>query len=100
MQKYVNGQLVDLTPQEELEFNAEELEWALGADYRKAEEVRAERNKLLLEVDAISSNPLRWAELDAPTQALWATYRLELLDVPQQTGFPQTVVWPLTPEAI
>jgi hypothetical protein len=56
--------------------------------------IRAERDALLLEVDAISSNPLRWAELDTPTQALWATYRLELLDVPQQTGFPQTVVWP------
>jgi hypothetical protein len=63
-------------------------------DVALAVSVRNERNELLLEVDAISSNPLRWAELDAPTQALWATYRLELLDVPQQTGFPQTVVWP------
>jgi hypothetical protein len=63
-------------------------------DAALAVSVRNERNKLLLEVDAISSNPLRWAELDAPTQTLWATYRSELLDVPQQVGFPQTVVWP------
>jgi hypothetical protein len=26
-----------------------------------------------------------------------ATYRSELLDVPQQVGFPQTVVWPTKP---
>jgi hypothetical protein len=69
-------------------------------DAALAEEVRIERDALLLEVDAISSNPLRWAELDAPTQALWATYRVELLDVPQQTGFPTTVVWPIKPEAL
>jgi hypothetical protein len=25
------------------------------------------------------------------------TYRLELLDAPQQVGFPQTVVWPAHP---
>jgi hypothetical protein len=63
-------------------------------DVALADEVRAERNGLLLEVDAYVSNPLRWTAMGAPTQALWATYRLELLDVPQQTGFPQTVVWP------
>jgi hypothetical protein len=69
-------------------------------DAALAVSVRNERDGLLLEVDAISSNPLRWAELDVPTQALWATYRTELLDVPQQTGFPTTVVWPIKPEAL
>jgi hypothetical protein len=62
-----------------------------------AEGVRSERDALLLEVDAVASKALRWAALDAPTQALWATYRAELLDVPQQAGFPQTVVWPTKP---
>jgi hypothetical protein len=97
MQKYVNGQLVDLTPQEELEFNAAEAAWVAGADDRKAEEVREKRDDLLLEVDAIAGNALRWTELAAPTQALWATYRSELLDVPQQAGFPNTVTWPTKP---
>jgi hypothetical protein len=66
-------------------------------DSALASEIRAERNGLLLEIDAYVSNPLRWAELAAPTQALWSTYRLELLDVPQQAGFPQTVTWPDKP---
>lgn len=69
----------------------EELDVALSA------QLRSERNDLLLEVDAYVSNPLRWAGIDAPTQALWATYRLDLLDVPQQAGFPNTHTWPNKP---
>ena len=69
----------------------EELDVALAA------QLRSERNDLLLEVDAYVSNPLRWAGIDAPTQALWATYRLGLLDVPQQAGFPNTHTWPNKP---
>lgn len=61
------------------------------------EEVRADRDNLLLEVDAIAGNALRWAALDADTQAAWATYRQALLDVPQQAGFPNTVTWPTKP---
>ena len=38
---------------------------------------------------------------DAPysseTVALYRTYRQELRDVPQQVGFPQTIVWPDKP---
>ena len=92
--KNVNGTRIPLSSQEEASFLAEEAAWVAAEDDRKAEGVCAERNGLLLEVDAYVSNPLRWSELDATTQALWATYRLALLDVPQQTGFPQTVVWP------
>ena len=69
----------------------EELDVALAA------EVREKRDGLLLEVDAYVSNPLRWSALDAPTQALWATYRQALLDVPQQETFPSEVTWPVAP---
>lgn len=68
-----------------------ELDAALAA------EVRADRDARLLEVDAIAGNALRWAALDADTQAAWATYRQALLDVPQQAGFPNTVAWPNKP---
>lgn len=60
--------------------------------------VRAERNALLLEVDAYVSNPLRWAALDTDTQSTWVTYRQALLDVPQQEGFPSEVTWPVAPQ--
>jgi hypothetical protein len=69
----------------------EELDAALAA------EVRADRDALLLEVDAVAGNALRWAELDSTEQAAWSTYRQALLDVPQQDGFPHTVTWPVKP---
>tara|TARA_R110000764_G_scaffold6147_1_gene23362 strand:- start:44 stop:457 length:414 start_codon:yes stop_codon:yes gene_type:complete len=69
----------------------EELDAALAA------EVRSNRNRRLAEVDAVAGNALRWAALDADTQAAWATYRQALLDVPQQAGFPNTVTWPAEP---
>jgi hypothetical protein len=62
-----------------------------------ASEVRGERDALLVEVDAIAGNALRWAELDSTEQAAWSTYRQALLDVPQQAGFPNTVTWPAKP---
>jgi hypothetical protein len=52
---------------------------------------------LLKGVDAVAGNALRWAALDAGTQAAWAVYRQELLDVPQQEGFPNDAVWPVKP---
>jgi hypothetical protein len=63
-----------------------------------AEEVRADRDGRLLEVDAVAGNALRWAALDAATQAEWATYRQALLDVPQQSNFPHDITWPTKPE--
>jgi hypothetical protein len=65
-----------------------ELDAALAA------QVRAERDSLLVVVDAIVSNPLRWASLSSDKQNEWSTYRQDLLDVPQQSGFPSTVTWP------
>ena len=65
-----------------------ELDAALAA------QVRAERDSLLVVVDAVVSNPLRWASLSSDKQNEWSTYRQDLLDVPQQSGFPSTVTWP------
>lgn len=57
-------------------------------------DIRTMRNKLLSESD--------WTQvLDAPVdQVLWATYRQELRDVTQQTGFPEGVVWPTAPAGV
>ena len=68
-----------------------ELDAALAA------EVRADRDGRLTGVDAVAGNALRWAALDADTQAAWATYRQALLDVPQQDGFPNDITWPTEP---
>lgn len=54
----------------------------------KAVEVRRTRNELLTNSD--------WTQvLDSPVdRAAWATYRNELRNIPQQTGFPWNVTWP------
>ena len=69
-------------------------------DEAAAQAVRATRDmKLATEVDPIAGNALRWAALDADTQAAWAAYRQALLDVPAQSGFPHNVTWPEVPIA-
>ena len=57
----------------------------------QAANVRAQRDQLLLACD--------WTQLsDSPVDPLpWRTYRQELRDVPQQPGFPWSVVWPTPP---
>lgn len=58
----------------------------------QADEVRSQRNQMLYECD--------WTQLsDAPVNSLdWANYRQELRDVPNQAGFPWSVVWPTPPQ--
>lgn len=68
-------------------------------DARLAKNIRTRRDDILrYEVDPIVSNPLRWADLTPEQQQLWATYRRALLDITDQTGFPNNVVWPTKPE--
>ena len=63
-----------------------------------ADAARAQRDRILqAAVDPLVSNPLRWADLSAKEQTAWASYRRALLDVPQQSGFPDAVVWPTAP---
>ena len=66
-------------------------------DAELSEQLRMERDGLLVEVDAFVGNPLRWATLSTEQQDAWAVYRQALLDVPQQAGFPNDVVWPVKP---
>ena len=59
---------------------------------------RGDRDILLeSEVDPLVTNPLRWAELTTEQQNDWTQYRTDLLNVPQQSGFPNTITWPTKP---
>jgi hypothetical protein len=57
-----------------------------------AAQARSQRNALLSGSD--------WTQVpDAPVdQTAWAEYRQALRDVPQQTGFPTEITWPVKPE--
>ena len=69
-------------------------------DAETAAQVRGERNNILTTVvDPLVSNPLRWADLPSDKQAEWSQYRTDLLSVPQQAGFPNTITWPTLEES-
>jgi hypothetical protein len=58
----------------------------------QADQIRIDRNRLLVESD--------WTQLpDVPqaTKDLWAPYRQALRDMPHQSGFPTSIVWPTSP---
>jgi len=65
---------------------------------QQAAMVRAERDDILTNrVDPLVSNPLRWASMTTEQQNSWSQYRTDLLNVPQQSGFPNSVTWPTQP---
>ena len=55
----------------------------------KAVEVREARDLLIAKSDWTQC-----ADISAAVKAQWAPYRKALRDVPQQAGFPLSVVWP------
>lgn len=54
--------------------------------------IRAERDRLVAQTDWTQGKDIP----DSVSQ-LWAPYRQDLRDVPQQAGFPWTISWPLPP---
>lgn len=76
--------------------------WVENADRKLSvlsDRARMERDqKLTSEVDPISSSSLRWSGLSSEKQSEWAQYRIDLLNVPQQSGFPTIITWPSKPD--
>ena len=67
-------------------------------DAELAANLRGQRDQRLAEeVDPLVTNPLRWAELTDAKQAEWTQYRTDLLNLPAQSGFPNTITWPTKP---
>lgn len=62
----------------------------------KAEFVRAKRDAMLRDSDfaVLPDSPLT----KKTEQEAWKTYRQALRDVPEQEGFPEDVVWPVSPK--
>ncbi len=59
-----------------------------------ADNVRAYRERMLQDSDWVVTKSY---ELGQPVPADWAAYRQALRDVPEQSGFPWNVVWPIAP---
>lgn len=85
-------------PSNGYKFNVKTKTWndATQQEKYKSEIIKVEsiRIDLLYKSDwtQIPNNPLT-----AEQQAAWATYRQELRDIPNQSGYPMNVVWPVAP---
>lgn len=93
------GQVQSLPPEPE-DANNYKLDWTTRTWIAKTKPVteqtqRQQRDALLTEIDSISAT--RYASLTAEQQTELQQYRQALLDVPQQTGFPESVTWPEKP---
>jgi len=68
--------------------------WPAVRDARAWAQVRAERDRLLVESDwtQMPDSPLNGEQKNA-----WADYRQELRDLPQSFATPDEVVWPTAP---
>jgi hypothetical protein len=76
---YINGQFVEPPePEQPLE--------------QLAATARSKRDSLLAQTDWTQA-----ADVPQATKDLWAPYRQALRDVPQQSGFPTEIVWPVKP---
>jgi len=92
--KYIAGPVfTDYTdPDGVVHTAAEQYEaYCFGKDAEQGKSIRDDRNKRLADCD--------WTQLpDAPVdRTIWAAYREELRNVPQQEGFPWNVIWPEQP---
>jgi len=86
----VNGEMRDMTPEEQAEYEA----YFLTEDYlaEQADNIRNLRTEKLKDTD--------WTQVpDSPVdQTAWAVYRQQLRDITEQEGFPTNVVWPSKPD--
>jgi len=88
-------------PDQYYDYDESSQDWVLNTTRELqvlSEDVRNERDYLLRSMDKVVANPLRWAAMSAEDQAAWTQYRTDLLNVPQQQGFPHNVSWPTKPE--
>ena len=59
--------------------------------------VRAERNKMLNEIDIVYCNADKWELMDEPTKTRWRNYKEQLRQIPEQPEFPINIEWPEMP---
>ena len=70
--------------------------WEYAVNTELESEVRSIRNRLLHDSDFTQMHDApAWVDVNA-----WVHYRQALRDVPQQSGFPSSVVWPTKPTVV
>lgn len=82
------------TPYSKYDFDWATKTWVLNPD-QTAKLTRQYRDQFLALVDRV--NPVWYNELTAEQKTELQQFRQALLDITQQSGFPETVVWPPKP---
>tara|TARA_Y100000593_G_scaffold91361_1_gene179945 strand:- start:1363 stop:1650 length:288 start_codon:yes stop_codon:yes gene_type:complete len=91
--KLVNGEVIELTAEENAQRDLEEQAWADGAFDRAINQLRTERNAKLAETDFYALSDLTLSDE-------MQTYRQELRDITQDLATESdvnSVVWPTKP---
>jgi hypothetical protein len=76
--KMVDGQLVEMTDEEQADFDARTTAWNNDAPARRMAELRSQRDVLLAETDWMANS-------DVTMSDAWVTYRQALRDITTQT---------------
>ena len=91
--KMVNGQVIELTAEENAQRDAEEAQWAAGAFDRSIASLRQDRNARLAETDFYALSDLSLSDE-------MTNYRQELRDLTQGLSTEaevNAVIWPTKP---
>jgi hypothetical protein len=75
-------------------WNLESRQWVLDTQQIEID-IRNQRNWQLSYIDRI--NPVWYSTLTTEQQQELVDYRQDLLNVPQQSGFPEIIDWPTKP---
>lgn len=67
------------------------------SDEQLAAQARAQRDKLLADCDWTQTLD---APIDADTREAYRAYRQALRDIPEQEGFPMSIIWPELPAKV
>jgi hypothetical protein len=94
--KFIDGEIVELTPEEEIIHNETVLQNQAVILGRLVADIREKRNSLLKDSDWIEL-PSAVARLTTEQRSFWETYRQALRDLPSQTNFPEQITWPEIP---
>ena len=92
--KYVNGERLAFTAEEETIRDAEEKAWDDDAPNRRMAKLRSERNSLLAETDWMAFS-------DVTMSDAWKKYRQDLRDITKTTPSDDAlsnITWPTKPE--
>ena len=89
MKIWEDGVIRDATPEELAQAEKDRLE----SKKREIDELRNRRDQLLTATDWTQAK-----DIPDAVSSKYATYRQALRDVPQQSGFPENIVWPVKPE--